>query len=116
MRFLTDENIFPQVVTFLRKSGHDVKDIQESGLYQITDDKIVEIATQEERTIITFDKHFGDILRYPPYNLTGILLIRIHPPLLEDIFSALRNLFKNYHADSFQGRLVVLSKLGYRIR
>ena len=47
MRFLTDENIFPQVITFLRKLGHDVKDIQESGLHQITDDKIVEIATLE---------------------------------------------------------------------
>jgi len=47
LRFLTDENIFPQVITFLRNLGHDVKDIQESGLYQITDDKIVEIATND---------------------------------------------------------------------
>ena len=116
LKFLSDENIFPQVLKFLRKSGHDVKDIQESGLHQITDDKIIEIATEEERTIITFDKHFGDILRYPPQSLSGIILIRIHPPLLEDIFNALNNLFKNYPADSFKGRLVVLSKSGYRIR
>lgn len=116
MRFLTDENIFPQTITFLRKSGHDVKDIQESGLHQITDDKIIETASQEERTIITFDKHFGDILRYPPDSLSGIILIRIHPPLLKDIFDALNNLFKNYHAATFKGRLVVLSKSGYRIR
>lgn len=116
MRFLTDENIFPQIITFLRKSGHDVKDIQESGLYQITDDKIIETASQEDRTIITFDKHFGDILRYPPDSLSGIILIRIHPPLLKDIFDAINNLFKNYHAATFKGRLVVLSKSGYRIR
>ncbi len=116
MRFLTDENIFPHVITYLRKLGHDVKDIQESGLFQITDDKIVDIAIQEERTIITFDKHFGDILRYPPQNLSGIILIRIHPPLLNDIFYALNNLFKNYNANSFKGKLVVLSKSGYRIR
>jgi predicted nuclease of predicted toxin-antitoxin system len=47
LKFLTDENIFPQVITFLRKLGHDVKDIQESGLYLISDDKIVEIATHD---------------------------------------------------------------------
>jgi predicted nuclease of predicted toxin-antitoxin system len=116
LKFLTDENIFPQVITYLRKLGHNVKDLQESGLFQITDDKIIDIATQEERTIITFDKHFGDILRYPPQNLSGIILIRIHPPLLNDIFLAFDNLFKNYNVDSFNGRLVVLSKSGYRIR
>ncbi|GAN35112.1 hypothetical protein BROSI_A3658 [Candidatus Brocadia sinica JPN1] len=36
--------------------------------------------------------------------------------MLEDILFAIDNLFKNYHADTFKGRLVVLSKLGYRIR
>ena len=116
MRFLADENIFPKVITHLRKLGHDVKGIQESGLSQTTDDKIIDIATKEERTIVTFDKHFGDILRYPPQKSSGIILIRIHPPLLEDIFHALDNLFKNYHANSFKGRLIVLTKSGYRIR
>ena len=116
MKFLADENLFPQVVAYLRKSGHDVMDIHEAGFTQITDDEIIKIAATEERSIITFDKHFGDILRYPPRNLPGIILIRIHPPLLEDIFYALSNLFKNYHENSFKGRLVVLTKSGYRIR
>jgi len=92
LRFLADENIFPAVITHLRKLDHDVVSIQEAGFSQTTDDKIVEIATKEERTIVTFDKHFGDILRYPPRNLSGVILIRIHPPLLEDIFHALNNL------------------------
>ncbi|MCK5341807.1 MAG: DUF5615 family PIN-like protein [Deltaproteobacteria bacterium] len=39
MKFLADENIFPQVIIYLRKLGHDVKGIQESGLSQTTDDK-----------------------------------------------------------------------------
>ena len=116
LRFLADENIFPEVITCLRELDHDVKGIQEAGLSQTTDDKIIEIATKEERTIVTFDKHFGDILRYPPQKLPGIILIRIHPPLLEDIYHALNGLFKNYHDNSFKGRLIVLTKSGYRIR
>ena len=116
MKFLADENLFPQVVAYLRKSGHDVIGIREAGFAQTTDDEIIKIAATEERSIITFDKHFGDILRYPPQNLPGIILIRIHPPLLEDILYALSNLFKNYHGNSFKGRLVVLTKSGYRIR
>ena len=61
LRFLADENIFPKVVTHLRKLGHDVKGILESDLSQTTDDKIIDIATKEERTIVTFDKHFGKL-------------------------------------------------------
>jgi hypothetical protein len=39
LKFLADENIFPQVIIYLRKLGHAVKGIQESGLSQTTDDK-----------------------------------------------------------------------------
>ncbi|MFQ5964391.1 MAG: DUF5615 family PIN-like protein [Candidatus Scalinduaceae bacterium] len=116
MRFLIDENIFPHITSYIRKSGHDVKTVQESGLIKAPDDKIVDLSIKEKRTIITFDKHFGDTLRYPPQNLFGIILIRIHPPILDDICHAIDNLFKNYQADSFKGRLIVLSKSGYRIR
>ncbi len=116
MRFLIDENIFPQITSYIQKSGHDVITAQESGLIKAPDNKIVSLAIKEKRTILTFDKHFGDILRYPPKNLFGIILIRIHPPILSDIFYAIDNLFKNYQADSFKGRLVVLSRTGYRIR
>ncbi len=116
MKFLTDENIFPPITSYLRKTGHDVKTAQESGLSNSPDDKIADLATREERTIITFDKHFGNIITYPPQDLFGIILIRIHPPLLNKIFYAIDNLFKNYQGDSFKGRLIVLSKTGYRIR
>ena len=116
MRFLIDENVFLRITSHIRNLGHDVKTAQESDLIKAPDDKVVDLAIKEERTIITFDKHFGDILRYPPQNLFGIILIRIHPPILDHIFRAIDNLFKEYKADSFKGRLIVLSKTGYRIR
>ena len=116
MRFIADENIFPPVISYLQELGHDVKNLYELGMLQATDDSVIDVAKKEERTVITFDKHFGDILRYPPQNLSGIILIRIHPPLLDDIFHALKNLFENYHDSSFKGKLIVLSKSGYRIR
>lgn len=116
MRFLVDENIFPKIATYLCSLGHDVKSLQEEGLFRIPDDKIVQIAKDEGRTIITFDKHFGNVLKYPPSNTAGIIHIRIHPPVMDDILSAIDNLFKKYGFPSFSGKLVVLSKSGYRIR
>jgi len=47
LKFLADENIFPQVIIYLQKLGHDVKGIRESGLLQTIDDKIIDISTKE---------------------------------------------------------------------
>ncbi len=90
--------------------------IREEGIFRIPDDKIIRMAKDEDRTIITFDKHFGNVMKYPPSNAAGIIHIRIHPPLLPDIISAMDNLFKKYEFPSFSGKLIVLSKSGYRVR
>ena len=93
-----------------------MKSLQEEGLNRITDDEIVRIAKKEDRTIITFDKHFGNVLKYPPSNTAGIIHIRIHPPLLEDVLLAIEALFKKCKVPSFHGKLIVLSRTGYRVR
>ncbi len=116
MRFLVDENIFPAITSYLRTLGHDVKSLQEEGLFRTTDDKILQMAKNEDRTIITFDKHFGNVLKYPPSDTAGIIHIRIHPPLLGYILPAIDNLFKKYEFSSFRGKLIILSRSGYRIR
>lgn len=116
MKFLVDENVFPKITLHLRSLGHDVKSIQEEGLNRIADDEIVRLAKKEDRAIITFDKHFGNVLKYPPSNTAGIVHIRIHPPLLKDLLLAIDNLFKKYRLPSFHGKLIVLSRTGYRVR
>jgi hypothetical protein len=54
-KFLLDENIPPAIGDFLREKGFDV------------------------------DKHFADIISYPPGHHHGIIRIRIHPPLIAHI-------------------------------
>ncbi len=116
MRFLADENIFPKITSFLRDLGHDGKSLQEEGLFKTSDDEIIRTAKTDNRTVITFDKHFGNTLKYPPTDTAGIIHIRIHPPLLEDVIPAMDRLLKKYDRPSFRGTLIVLSKNGYRVR
>ena len=116
MKFLADENIFPKITSYLRNKGHDVKSLQEEGVFKSIDDQIILMAKEEERTVITFDKHFGNILKYPPSETAGIIHIRVHPPLLEYILPALAHLFNQYKFPSFIGKLIILSQNGYRIR
>jgi predicted nuclease of predicted toxin-antitoxin system len=65
IRFLMDENIPPPVVDFLRKRGFDAKEIGKTGTRGASDDEIMQQALQEGRVLLTFDKHFSNILLYP---------------------------------------------------
>jgi predicted nuclease of predicted toxin-antitoxin system len=49
LRFLTDENISPKVVTFLRNHGLDVLDTKEQGWQGKSDDELLKIAYQDKR-------------------------------------------------------------------
>lgn len=115
-QFLLDENVPPAVGTFLRSMDLDVVHANESEMVGASDERIMELARREHRTLITFDKHFADVLRYPPGTHWGIIRIRIHPPVLSDVLQALDRFFHQFDLSTIRGTLVVLEKEGFRIR
>lgn len=115
-RLLTDENVFPALVQNLRSRGYDVKDIRESGLAGASDEAVMHLALRERRALVTFDKHFADILRYPPSSHYGVILIRVRPPIEEDVWSALENFCDKFDMSSLRGALIVVESTGFRVR
>lgn len=114
--FLTDENIFPDVVALLRSKGFDVKDAREADLGGTSDEHLLEIANAESRTLVTFDKYFADVLQHPPDSHHGIIRIRIHPPLPPTVLHALERFLQQYDLTLLKGALVLLERDGYRVR
>jgi predicted nuclease of predicted toxin-antitoxin system len=115
-KFLADENIPPAVVDFLRVKGFDVLGLQELGESGVSDETIMDMARREGRVLITFDKHFANILLYPPKSHHGVLRIRIHPPLLSDIIQALEQLLQKRDIATIDRTLIVLERNGFRVR
>ena len=112
MRLIVDENVRREVTDFLKKDGCDLL-ILPSG----TDDAaIAKTARESKRIILTHDRHFANILAYPPSQYAGIIRIRISPPTAKVIINSLRELFKRLEPKDFDKRLVVLEKNGFRIR
>jgi len=111
-----DENIPPAVGRFLRDKGFDVKDARKAGLAGASDDVIVSLAREERRVLVTLDKHFTNILVYPPGSHDGIIRIRIHPPLVEDMIKALNQLFQTSDIGIIRGSLIILQREGFRVR
>jgi predicted nuclease of predicted toxin-antitoxin system len=115
-KFLLDENVPPAIGVFLRNMDFDVAHAKASGMLGASDDQIMDLARQEERTLITFDKHFADLLLYPPGTHWGVIRIRIHPPLLADVVQALDHFLKQFDLSTIRGTLIVLENDGFRIR
>ena len=78
MRILADENIAGRSISRLRDHGYDVLSVKEIYPSE-ADPNILELATSEERTLITYDTDFGALIhrdRIPaPY---GVLLFRLY--------------------------------------
>lgn len=78
MRILADVNVAGRVVLSLRQSGHDVLWARESNR-RTADPSLLELATREQRLLVTHDKDFGELIHRErmaaPY---GVVLFRIH--------------------------------------
>ena len=85
MRILADENMMRRVVAGLRVARHDVRWVRETNPSD-PDHDLLELATQERRTLITYDTDYGELVRArgmpAPY---GVLLFRIHRDLTRDV-------------------------------
>lgn len=70
MKFKLDENI-----------GHDVETVRQEGLGGEDDERIFQAAIFEQRTLVTLDHDFGQVLRFPPEKSHGIVILELptHP-------------------------------------
>ncbi len=115
-KFLADENIPPAVVKSLRNKGLDIKEVREFGVRSPSDAVIMEFARQEQRILLTFDKHFANTLLYPLSTHHGVIRVRHHPALLADIIRILEDFFQKFDITTMRGTLIVLERDGFRVR
>lgn len=115
MKILANENIPIASVNLLISLGYDVLSI---GLNcpSISDKEVMEIAIKENRTIITFDRDYSELIfkwGYKPYN--GVIYLRLeeyNPSFPGEI---IHDLINNHEID-FLLKLTVVDKNGIRQR
>ena len=78
MKFLTDENVSPVVVSALRNKHHDVWDVKEQGWQEASDERIIRYARRTSRIIISEDLDFGNLKRFPLEDHPGAILLHLH--------------------------------------
>ena len=106
MRLLADESCDFRIVRALRAAGHDVKAIIEVAPGS-EDADVIDIAVQEERTFITEDRDFGQIVYATSKMALGVILVR-YPTGARDRLPATLVDFVASHSEQLSGRFVVV--------
>ena len=79
MKFKLDENLSRRAADLIRAAGHDAVTAVGHGLRGAADARLFEVCKGESRTLVTLDRDFGQVLRYPPAASAGIVVLEIGP-------------------------------------
>ena len=114
MIFLANENIPKAAIDLLRKNHINITSIAE--VYPgISDNKVIELATIENRTILTHDKDYGELIfKYGLRPPEGIILFKLTTFQPEDPARSLLSLISD--DIDFANRLTVVNEKSIRQR
>ena len=73
---LADENIHPDVVSYLRQQERDVRSIVEEELFGESDRALLRIAYADGRVVLTHDSDFGTLAITQDEPFIGIVYLR----------------------------------------
>jgi len=115
MKLLANENFPYKSIFYLKSKGYDVLSIGMDNP-SIKDSEIMQIAIAEERTILTFDRDYGELIfrhNYKPQK--GVIYLRLDSYSPEEPGYLIEDLLTNKEVDLFRA-LTVLDKNGLRQR
>ncbi len=108
MKFLADINIPQSVIVELKKRKHDVVDAKKNLLHA-PDTKLISIAKQETRIILTRDKDFITLAQYPKYQVPTIV-IRLKNQTPRHISKRIIELLENQNVDTLENSLTLVKE------
>src|SRR5690242_3845077 len=76
-KFLIDEDMPRSTVKVLRQAGYTAEDVRDVGLRGHEDQEIFDYAQAQSATLVTADKGFSSILRFPTGTHAGIIVVRV---------------------------------------
>lgn len=77
MKFKLDENFGTRTQQLFRLLGHDVQTIRDQELQGCSDQHLYEVCCAEQCCLVTLDLDFSDVIRFPPTQTSGIVVIRV---------------------------------------
>lgn len=115
MKLLANENFPLKSIHYLKSKGFDISSIGTDNP-SIKDNIVMDIAIKEERTILTFDRDYGELIfknNYKPKK--GVIYLRLDQYRPDEPGKIIAELIDESRYD-FDNALTVLDKNGIRQR
>lgn len=116
MKFKLDENFGTRTQWIFRTHGHDVKTVRDQNLQGCVDQRLYEVCCAERRCLVTLDLDFSDVVRFPPQQACGIVVIRVpHNPTLPLLEQLARQFLKSLETMTVEKKLWIVETGRIRI-
>jgi len=116
MKIKIDEDLPKAVVELVRDLFPDTASVLEERICGTLDPALWEITQKEQRFLITGDKGFADIRRYPPGTHCGILLLRPESEGIPQMKQLVQEVLKSGMLEALTGCIGVATPGKLRIR
>jgi predicted nuclease of predicted toxin-antitoxin system len=116
MRFLADMGISMRVVEWLRSSGHDAVHLRDEGLQKLPNGEIFQKAIREQRTVLTFDLDFGEIVAGSGGATVSVILFRLRNTRADFIIHRLKSVLEQSAEELAHGAVVLVEDGRHRVR
>jgi predicted nuclease of predicted toxin-antitoxin system len=80
------------------------------------DAEVLRLAVERSMVLLTNDKDFCDVVRYPPSSHSGIIVLRIAAANEAYVHTVLLRLLAEHELNSIHAALVVVSRGKYRFK
>jgi predicted nuclease of predicted toxin-antitoxin system len=115
-RLKVDENLPSEIADLLVAYGHDAMTVLDQGWQGLADGDLWRRIQAEDRWLVTADKEFGDLRRYPPGTHRGVILLRAAEESLDAYLQLAGTALASIKLDEIAGAVVVVTDRGVRIR
>jgi predicted nuclease of predicted toxin-antitoxin system len=114
MRFFVDENVPSSIVSWLTIEGHDVLIVPEPERGEL-DEHWLQVATVEQRLVLTSDKDFGELIYQRRMASYGVVLLRMGNLPVPHWIERLKETWAIIEANPL-GRFIVITPYRVRVR
>jgi len=116
-KFVVDESMPRSTARELRQFGYWAEDVRDVSLRGSDDDTVFSYAQARQATLVTADRDFEDIRRFPLGTHYGIVVVRV-PEILPTwvVNDELLKALKQLRGQSLHGALVIVELGRIRVR